>query len=125
MERLKGKRKIIINIGGGVLNLYHMNHCKNCGKATKTKGYECNNCVSNRRRYEMKKKAITHLGGKCVNCGYNGHLAALEFHHLNPKEKDFTIGKMMNRKWDSIVKEIDKCIILCSNCHRIEHSKYK
>ena len=101
-----------------------MNYCKNCGKATNTKGFECNNCVSNRRRLETKRKAVDHLGGKCTKCGYDKHLAALEFHHLDPKQKDFTLGKVLNRKWSSIVKEIEKCILLCSNCHRIEHSKY-
>jgi len=101
-----------------------MNYCKNCGKTTNTRGFECNNCVSNRRRLENKKRAVQYLGGKCIKCGFNSHLAALEFHHLNPNEKDFTLGNRLNRKWDKVQKELDKCILLCSNCHRIEHSKY-
>lgn len=72
----------------------------------------------------MKRKAVDYLGGRCTKCGYNGHLAALEFHHLDGKDKDFAIGTAMNRKWESLEKEVDKCILLCSNCHRIEHSTY-
>ena len=72
----------------------------------------------------MKKRCVEYLGGKCSKCGYDEHLAALEFHHLDPKDKDITLGKVMNRKWDSLKKELDKCVLLCSNCHRIEHSDY-
>lgn len=103
-----------------------MGFCKHCGNSTgKKRGSRCNTCISKVRRLQTKKKAVEYLGGKCSKCGYDSHLAALEFHHTDPNLKDLTIGTMMNRKWNSIVKELDKCIILCSNCHRIEHSKYE
>ena len=98
--------------------------CKYCGQLIKnTKGLVCNTCVSKVRRLETKTKAVRYKGGQCEKCGYNSHIAALEFHHVNDN-KDFTIGKFMNRSWDFIKNELDKCILLCSNCHRIEHSKY-
>jgi hypothetical protein len=62
------------------------------------------------------------LGGKCKKCGFSGNQAALQFHHKNSKEKDFTIGNVANKSWDSIKKEIQKCLLLCANCHMIEHS---
>ena len=58
--------------------------------------------------------------GKCVHCGWQGNQAALQFHHLTGK--DFTIGNVANKSWVSIKKEIQKCILLCANCHMIEHS---
>lgn len=55
----------------------------------------------------------------------NLHRAALEFHHKNPEDKDFAIGGNMNRGWEFVKKELYKCILLCSNCHRIQHNKYE
>ena len=67
--------------------------------------------------------AVTYKGGKCEKCGYNKCIAALDFHHLNPLEKDFSIGnKGYTRSWENIKKEIDKCILVCANCHREIHS---
>jgi 5-methylcytosine-specific restriction endonuclease McrA len=100
------------------------NFCILCGVEFSYRGTKCRTCVSRTRRYEFKKKAVEHLGGKCTRCGYSSHLAALEFHHI-ADDKDFTIGKRLNSSWEKIVKELDKCILLCSNCHRIEHSKYE
>ncbi len=66
--------------------------------------------------------AIAHMGGKCVDCGWQGHQAALQFHHRNPKEKEFIIGNVANKSWDAIIGELKKCILLCANCHAIRHS---
>lgn len=69
-----------------------------------------------------KKDAVEYMGGKCVLCGYSKCIAALDFHHRNPEEKEF------NFKWNAqksrlskIVNELDKCILLCANCHREVH----
>lgn len=86
---------------------------------------KCNTCVTRLRRLRIKKKSVQYLGGKCQHCGYDKHLAALDFHHLDPSKKDFTITtSKYSHNWDVIQNELDKCILLCSNCHRIEHSKY-
>ena len=51
-------------------------------------------------------------------CGYNKCQRALSFHHLNPKEKDFDLSSRgLTRSWERIKKEIDKCVLLCANCH--------
>ena len=73
----------------------------------------------------IKEKAIEYKRGKCTICGYNAHPAALDFHHTNPQEKEVTWDKLRLRSWDKIIIELDKCVLLCANCHRIEHSKSK
>lgn len=68
--------------------------------------------------------AIEYLGGKCETCGYDKCVAALEFHHKDPKEKDFAIGvKGYTRGWETVKRELNKCILVCSNCHRELHTK--
>ncbi len=72
----------------------------------------------------FKQNCVNYKGGKCEICGYNRYFGALEFHHKNPTEKDFIISH--SRAWtfnDKIKREIDKCRLLCSNCHREEHAK--
>ena len=77
--------------------------------------------VSERRR-KLKDMAIDYKGGKCEKCGYNKCNGALEFHHLNPEEKDFSISSAgTTRSFERIKKEIDKCILVCANCHREIH----
>lgn len=77
------------------------------------------------RRLRIKIRAVEYLGGKCINCGFNKHIAALEFHHLDKEGKEFNISRSSHSvSWDKLKLELDKCIILCSNCHQIEHSKY-
>lgn len=60
------------------------------------------------------------LGGKCIRCGWSGHQSAFEFHHL--RDKDFNFGGLANKSWSVLKKELEKCELLCSCCHRIEHS---
>lgn len=73
-------------------------------------------------RYLMLKlKAIEYKGGKCVDCGYNKSYAALEFHHRNPDEKNMDWGRLRKRSWATIKKELDKCDMICANCHRERH----
>jgi hypothetical protein len=74
------------------------------------------------RRLKFKQNCVDYKGTSCIKCGYNKNLTALEFHHKNPKDKEITPSKMMNKSWDFIKTELDKCILLCSNCHREEHS---
>lgn len=62
---------------------------------------------------------------KCERCGYDKHPAALDFHHKDPLQKEFNISgrfvcSLKNK--EKIMKEIEKCEVICSNCHRIEHS---
>lgn len=69
---------------------------------------------------DLKWKAVRYLGGCCVLCGYNRCYNALHFHHLNPHEKDFNISSKSN--WYDIHIEIDKCALVCANCHAETHA---
>ena len=61
--------------------------------------------------------------GGCIDCGYNIHPAALQFHHRIPSEKLFGISKSYSRSWKAVETEISKCDIICANCHFIRHYK--
>ena len=91
------------------------------------KWYRCRKCMSDavaRRRKKLKQLAVEYKGGKCSICGYSKCIAALEFHHLNPLEKDFGISASgETRSWEKVKAELDKCIIVCSNCHREIHDQ--
>jgi hypothetical protein len=74
-------------------------------------------------RQKIKQMAINYKGGCCQECGYNKCNAALEFHHLDPNEKDFGIGSYTVLSWDKVKIELDKCILVCANCHREIHDE--
>ena len=61
-------------------------------------------------------------GGKCIKCGYDRCIKALEFHHLDPSQKDFTISNDHFRLQEAI-NESKKCILICSNCHKELHDE--
>lgn len=91
-------------------------------KTRKKPRYRCKACnveyVTEYRR-KVKKILVEEHGGKCKKCGYNKCLAALEFHHIDPTTKDFGIGSAgMTRSLERCRKEAEKCILLCSNCHK-------
>lgn len=67
-------------------------------------------------RQKVKLKLIEYKGGKCEECGYNKCPQALQFHHLNPKEKDFNISGR-SYSFEKMKLEVDKCKMLCANCH--------
>lgn len=68
----------------------------------------------------LKEQAVAQLGGKCRCCGYDKSLAALDFHHRDPRQKDFEISSKMS--WESIEPELRKCVLLCRNCHAETHA---
>ena len=70
-------------------------------------------------RTRLKARAVEFLGGACAICGYNNCIGALEFHHINPSQKEFGISVTgMTRSWERIKAEVAKCVLLCANCHR-------
>ena len=75
-----------------------------------------------RRRKKLRLMAIEQAGGKCMCCGYNKYPEVLEFHHKNPAKKEFGIGQRgLTRSWKRIKAEVEKCNLLCANCHREIH----
>lgn len=76
-------------------------------------------------RRELKIKAVDYKGGHCELCGYSKSLAALTFHHRDPAEKDFGISDLLKvAEWKQIKRELDKCDLLCSNCHSEIHDAH-
>jgi predicted HNH restriction endonuclease len=94
---------------------------KQDSKAFKSRCKSCTNKKRHQAITKLKLKAIDYLGGKCSNCGYDKFYGALDFHHVNPSEKEHSWGTLRNRNWEYIKEELDKCICLCSNCHRELH----
>jgi len=74
-------------------------------------------------RKKNKERSIEYKGGKCQICGYNKCNSALEFHHPNPENKEFSPSRNMNLSWDKLKLEIEKCILVCANCHREIHER--
>lgn len=110
--------------------------CIKCGKSftPHENGYTrryCFECVPNNTyshggagmRKLIKSWALEYKGGKCQCCGYNKCNEALEFHHIDKDKKDFIISSRdIPTDWDKIKPELDKCILVCSNCHREIHA---
>ncbi len=101
--------------------------CKKHGLTEYSKDKSCLKCgveAVQKRRDDIKKKAVEYKGGKCIKCGYDRYIGALDFHHINPLLKTFSIGyKGYTRSWEKVKEELDKCDILCANCHRELHAK--
>lgn len=104
--------------------------CKNCQKE-KTKEIRASNIEKYRSKdrenknnaYKKKRSIInSYKEGGCVVCGEK-ELVCLDFHHINPSDKNFDIGKQFHIKaTETIIKEISKCVVLCANCHRKVHA---
>jgi hypothetical protein len=82
----------------------------------------CSNLERLERIRAFKEKCVDYKGGECERCGYNTCIYALEFHHLVPSQKDFQISRVASASFTNRVKkELDKCQLVCSNCHSEIH----
>ena len=102
--------------------------CTVCGRNyvyDRKKGHttkKCNSCMVNPRRKDLKIKALEYKGGSCILCGYNKCNRALTFHHLDPSQKDYAISAWAHAiTWEKLKTELDKCVLLCHNCHHEVH----
>ena len=77
----------------------------------------------NRKRREKKQYLVSLKGGKCERCGYDKCLAALSFHHRDPSKKviDLSTRTIQSRKMEVLLTELEKCDLLCANCHMEVH----
>lgn len=89
----------------------------------KTNQYTRNNI---KKRAKDRYDFINKFKDKCIHCGESRQIC-LDFHHTNPTKKEFNIIQMAHNGYsvDIILKELEKCVILCANCHRIEHERLK
>jgi 5-methylcytosine-specific restriction endonuclease McrA len=115
----------------GIKGVFSDPLCKVCGESDPKKFYgkmktTCNSChkkLIERQRVKIREEAIDYKGGKCQHCGYDKYRGALEFHHIDPSEKEALGLRKWNRK--KLYKELDKCVLLCANCHREEHARLR
>lgn len=108
----------------GAKKMYCSNSCKQKHHYLKVKDNP-NTCHAQTiRGLRRKMKLIDYKGGKCEICGYDKNIAALDFHHLDSSLKEFQLDarKLSNTNWETILKEADKCVLVCSNCHREIHN---
>lgn len=98
--------------------------CQECGRRyvyDPRKGHtkrKCNSCRDSPiARRELKQRMVEYKGGCCQICGYDRCLRALDLHHVDPSTKRFTLGGSHVRIWDVLRAELDKCLLVCSNCH--------
>lgn len=79
--------------------------------------------IAERRRI-FSEKVVIYLGGCCVHCGLiSDHYEIYHCHHSNPAEKLFQVSAMVSKDWKEVVTELDKCVLLCVECHNVETSK--
>jgi hypothetical protein len=85
---------------------------------------ECHNKKCVLRQKDVKQQCVDYLGGKCYVCEYNKCNSALEFHHKEPDKKDFALAlaSYKNCSFKAMKAELDKCVLLCANCHREVHA---
>jgi len=84
---------------------------------------KCSNDQVTERQIKYKLECINYKGGECVECGYKKSYTALEFHHTDPSKKDFNIALYHCHTFGNKIKEeLDKCILVCANCHREIHA---
>ena len=74
-------------------------------------------------RKRTKDRMVQSMGGCCQICGYNKTHKALEFHHIDPNQKEMGFGETRanNVSWAKLITELRKCVLLCSNCHKEVH----
>lgn len=100
--------------------------CKSCaksrGKQLYEKSYQLKAKQRTRERMERHRQQLNeYLEDKCCErCG-EADPVVFEFHHTDPNEKDFTIASALSRRWEAIETELQKCVVLCANCHRRTH----
>ena len=109
------------NCGTSILNNKKRKFCSDECSSIYRKEYQkkrkYNYSLVKKWRQEIKIKSVEYKGGKCQICGYDRCLRSLDFHHINPSEKEFSISSMSRRSIVKIKNELDKCILVCSNCH--------
>ena len=107
-----------------ITEFYPGNRRKDGSKAPASQCKDCVDARSQKRHQARKQTAVNYLGGTCIKCGYSKCIAALEFHHKDPTQKDFEIGTPKKGETiEALHSELDKCILVCANCHREIHTE--
>ena len=104
--------------------------CRQCGETDPTKFYGhkrricglCQNAYNIKQGREKRLQAVKELGGKCWACGFDRYSCALDLHHRDAKAKDPNFRSMRGWSWKRIAAELEKCLLLCKNCHAATHN---
>jgi len=123
-------------MGGDTLECIHCGKLKNRSEFFTNfrmkEGVEskCKACAAAYQRQNRKKKwerLFEYAGSACQHCGISdvNRPEIYEFHHINPAEKEYQIAGLMRCKWERLIAEADKCIMLCANCHKTEHKRLR
>jgi len=108
--------------------------CRTCGQSGeehfyKAAKYQCKKCWNIRTAKSGKdqvKQLKKEFGGKCSVCSYDKCMDALQFHHVDPSQKEFSLGQKRGYTIEKLRTELKKCILVCSNCHiEIHHEMNK
>ncbi len=109
----------------GQKSMYCGNNCKQKHHYHRVK--EQTNTYHSQTIRSLKRKLslVEMKGGKCERCGYDKNLAALQFHHIDPNMKvmKLDLRTLGNSTMSKITEEVEKCMLLCANCHLEEHNK--
>lgn len=111
----------LCNIEMSLENFY----MKDGGKRPSSMCKKCFTKYTTLRWRKIKEDAVKYKGGKCEKCGYNKCIDAFDFHHRTPSEKEFEWRLMRRKSKDIMYKELDKCSLVCANCHREIHYELK
>jgi NAD-dependent dihydropyrimidine dehydrogenase PreA subunit len=88
---------------------------------------DCSKCKANKSKeahHEFKQKAVAYKGGVCMDCKLVHPFYVYDFHHREPDKKDFEVSiAYRSYDWSAVYAELDKCDLLCANCHRTRHFK--
>jgi hypothetical protein len=104
-------------------------YCKECRRAcmrshyTNNKLYYISKSSKQKKRNSQKYKQLkSNLCCEDCKISFRDKEYLCDFHHINPKDKDFELGNFNEKRWSAVIEEIKKCIPLCANCHRIRHN---
>jgi predicted HNH restriction endonuclease len=113
-------------ICGGPLRGKQRRFCSRVCKNKDTNYHHQSYVRQQERGKQAKLRLIALLGGQCATCGYRRNYSALEFHHVDPREKRFQLDmrSLSNMNWEVILEEARKCVLLCANCHAERHNPH-
>ena len=111
----------------------HTHTCKVCHNLKQSKQAAVNpNTKKNRRdsarrvKERIRAKLLEYHGGAliCADCKFTSEIYSIfDYHHIDSSTKEHTISSILDHKWDTVKEEVDKCVLLCANCHRVRHYK--
>ena len=113
----------------GKIKVYSVAKCECCQEDIKYKSGSiklCANCKRKTRRLAYRISAANYKNNECEICGLKRNtiddLEIFDFHHIDKINKSFELGdNIESKKWETVKQELDKCMMLCANCHRKQH----